>query len=286
MMITSLLGNGQKLDGGAMFGNVPRGLWASWCPPDEQGRIELACRAMLIEVGQNRILCETGIGAFMSPKFKDRFGLTSSRHELRESLVVQGVSEDSIDYIILSHLHFDHAGGLLSSYENGPLQLLFRNALYVVGREAWERALHPHARDRASYIPELQTLLLASGRLRIIEKNESSLQELPGIRFLFTSGHTPGQMHTVVANAHEQIVFAGDLIPGLAWVHLPVTMGYDRFAEQVIDEKRAWYDSLDLEKTWFFFTHDPACAMAKLSIRDGRMIDIDQTAELLKWSLT
>lgn len=265
MKLWSLLGNGQRLDGGAMFGNVPRALWSRWYEPDEDHRIDLACRAMLIcdEQGRN-ILFETGIGAFFEPKLKSRFGVQSDRHLLLENLEAIGRKPSDIDMVVLSHLHFDHAGGLLTAWsENGEPELCFSNAAYFVSEGAWQRACAPHARDKASFIPVLNHLLEKSGRLRIVtgERNHE-LGEC--FRFHYSDGHTPSMMLTEVATHRGPLVFAGDLIPGAAWVHLPITMGYDRFPERIIDEKTILLEDLHQRNGSLFFTHDPTLAMGKV----------------------
>src|SRR5690606_35285499 len=117
--ITSLEGNRQSLDGGAMFGNVPRALWQRWCPPDELGRIQLSCRCFLVEENGRKILLETGVGSFFSPELRERYGVVEEEHVLLRSLNEHGVTPDQIDVVLLSHLHFDHAGGLLTAYQEG-----------------------------------------------------------------------------------------------------------------------------------------------------------------------
>ena len=277
----SILGNSQRLDGGAMFGNAPRELWQRWCAPDEQNRIDLACRALLVQDDERRLLFETGIGAFFEPALRERFGVNEDEHVLLESLDRAGVSEDDIDVVVLSHLHFDHAGGLLSRWVDGePLRLHFPNARYVVGREAWERAQNPHPRDRASFIPDLHALLRASGRLEIVEaSNASPLGE--GYRFHVSNGHTPGMLLTEIEAAGGPIVFAGDLVPALPWVRRAITMGYDRYPELLIDEKAKLLDDLLERGGRLFFTHDPDCALASLA-RDerGRVVPVEQLREL------
>src|SRR3954465_8600710 len=153
---SSVLGNSQRLDGGAMFGNAPRALWSRWAPPDEAGRVALACRALLVDDGSRRILFETGIGTFFAPELRERYGVVEREHVLLQSLAELGLSDRDIDVVVLSHLHFDHAGGLLAPYRAGSkLELLFPRAEFIVGHSAFERARKPHLRDRASYIPEL-----------------------------------------------------------------------------------------------------------------------------------
>jgi glyoxylase-like metal-dependent hydrolase (beta-lactamase superfamily II) len=274
--LTSLLGNSQALDGGAMFGNAPKALWSRWLTPDDQNRVPLACRALLVEDGPRRILLETGIGAFFAPPLRQRFGVVEDRHVLLESLAAHGLTDADIDVVILSHLHFDHAGGLLSAWVDGEApRLLFPHATFVVGREAWERALRPHARDRASFIPELPALLEASGRLEIVD-GPTSAAAGPGFRFHTSHGHTPGLLLTEVDMPEGPVIFAGDLIPGTAWVHVPITMGYDRFPELLIDEKQALLSALVERGGRLFYTHDPAVALSGLR-RDaqGRFSAVD-----------
>lgn len=278
--LTSILGNSQRLDGGAMFGNAPKAVWAKWAPPDEHNRIALATRAMLVQDGARRILCETGIGAFFEPRLKARYGVIEEEHVLLRSLGDRGLSPDDIDVVVLSHLHFDHAGGVLSAYAEGEAPwLLFANATFIVSRGAWERAKQPHARDRASYVPEIARLLEASGRLELVESDASPTLG-DGYRFHYSNGHTPGMLLLEVRMAQGPVVFAGDLVPGTPWVHLPITMGYDRYPELLVDEKQALLEDLAARNGRLFYTHDPQVALSGVS-RDanGRFTAVDAIAE-------
>lgn len=267
--ISSLLGNSQHLDGGAMFGHVPKALWSKWLAPDDNNCVTLACRALLIEDGNKRILLETGIGAFFSPELKKRYGIHPEHHVLLDSLQSLGLSHTDIDVVILSHLHFDHAGGLLAAYqENNKSSLLFPNARYLVSLDAFTRAKAPHMRDKASFIPELTALLEASERMELITSEHSPTLGA-NYKFHFSHGHTPGLMLTEISTAEGPLVFAADLIPGVAWLHAPITMGYDRFPEKVVDEKEVLLDYLVAKEGRLFYTHDPKIALSNI-VRDDK----------------
>ncbi|WP_312320812.1 MBL fold metallo-hydrolase [Stenotrophomonas sp.] len=289
MKLWSIRGNSQKLDGGAMFGNAPRAVWEKWAAPDDLNRIELACRALLASpLAGKTVLFETGIGAFFEPKLRDRYGVQESRHVLIESLREAGFEHEDIDVVVLSHLHFDHAGGLLAPWSEGrELELLFPNATFLVGAEHWARALQPHPRDRASFIPELPQLLRDSGRLEIVEGPYSKALG-QSVRFSFSDGHTPGLMLAEIVGPEQVdgqprggVVFCADLIPGRSWVHVPITMGYDRNAELLIDEKRSFLEDKLARNVHLFFTHDPQVALAQV-VRDdkGRFATAHELGEL------
>ena len=289
MKLWSILGNSQKLDGGAMFGNAPRALWQRWATVDEANRIDLACRALLASpLNGKTVLFETGIGAFFDPALRERYGVVEARHVLLDSLADAGFSHEDIEVVVLSHLHFDHAGGLLAPWAEGEApRLLFPNAIFVVGKAHWQRALAPHPRDRASFIPELPALLQGSGRLELVEGDHSQALG-DAVRFHHSDGHTPGLMlaeivgpEVVDGQPHGGLVFCADLIPGRPWVHVPITMGYDRNAELLIDEKRAFLDDKLARNVHLYFTHDPGCALAQVTRDDkGRFATTREVAEL------
>ena len=281
MKLYSILGNSQKLDGGAMFGNAPKALWSRWIPADEQNRIDLCCRCLLVQEKTRTILFETGIGSFFTPKLKSRFGVVESEHMLLKNLSAIGLHHEDIDIIVLSHLHFDHAGGLLEAYQEGKdSELLFPNAQYIVSKKAMERAQNPHPRDRASFIPHLQPQLINSDRLHLVHTNKSELLGSK-YRFHYSDGHTPGLLCTEIETPQGPILVGADLIPGTAWVHIPITMGYDRYPELLIDEKSKILQSLAQRAGYVFFTHDHNTALAGIAKNDrGRFVIQDPLSAL------
>lgn len=271
--IQSVEGNRQRLDGGAMFGNAPRPLWEHWIEADLRHRIELACRAFLIHDLQEdrRILLEAGVGYSFDPKLRDRYGVEVPKgepHLLLANLQALGVASGDIDQIVISHLHFDHAGGLLSAWQGDPsaAHLVFENAEFIVGEKAWQRACAPHLRDKASFLPQLNRLLEASGRLRRVCPEEAS--DVLGADFSFhlSDGHTPGMLLTELQSRGQGVLFCADLIPGVPWVHLPITMGYDRFPEGLIDEKAVIVSRAHDNGTWLLLAHDARIAACRVGV--------------------
>jgi len=284
VLLTALSGNAYKLDGGGLFGHAPKALWQQWATPDENNRITLACRCLLAEgLEGKRVLFEAGIGDFFPPRLKERYGIGGEGYALLSELAQLGLGEEDIDVVVLSHLHFDHAGGLLSRNKNGHPTLRFPKARYVLSRRQFARATRPLARDAASYIPELPGLLADSGRLCLADElslaDESFL--LPYVhvadtqlawlsrhmRFRCSDGHTPGLLLAELkpTQGERPLVFSSDLVMGRPWIHLPICSGYERFSELLTEEKAQLYEKLPL----LFFTHDAGCPLVELTRGEG-----------------
>ncbi len=266
LRFTALEGNSMKLDGGAMFGNAAKAQWSRWMSSDDRNMIHIGSRSLLIETTHHKILFETGTGAYLSSNMKKRFWMEEDHHVLLASMGRIGVNHEDITHVILSHLHFDHAGGLLREWEEGRApELLFPNATFYVGKENFDRSCHPHLRDKASFIPGLTRLLEETGRLVLLDDKDELLLDEVTVDFAESHGHTPGMMLSYIRTPGQTLFFAGDMAPGHAWVHLPLTMGYDRFPEGLIDEKTLFFRRVLEENAWVFYTHDPVYAASKLS---------------------
>ncbi len=261
------------LDGGAMFGTVPRVLWEKSNPPDEKNRIPMEARALLLKSGDRRILIDTGNGADfitkygekLGSKFAEMYGLDASGPSLAKSLAQAGVKFEEITDVILTHFHFDHAGGGTTE-KNGQLVPTFPNATYYVQKANLETARNPNIREKASYFAANIDPLIQSGRLKVLEGPVENL--LPGISVLISNGHTQGQQLVKISDGQKTLLYCGDVVPTSSHVRLAWVMGYDLDPLTLIEEKTRLLAQAADENWYLFFEHDPYCDAAQIQ-RNG-----------------
>jgi glyoxylase-like metal-dependent hydrolase (beta-lactamase superfamily II) len=255
-----------RLDGGAMFGVVPKPLWERISPPDERNRIRLAMRAWLVRGGGRTILIDAGAGGKLDAKVADIYGFDGVP-SLDASLAAAGVAPEDIDLVIASHLHFDHAGGFTSRGPDGIVRPHFPNARYVVRRGEWDDACAPHERNRASYFADNYVPLAEAGCLNLVEGDG---EVVPGIRLRRTGGHTAHHQIIEIGEGEPTAVFVADLLPTTAHLPLPYIMAYDLYPMETLAFKRAFLREAAEREHLILFEHDPAIAAGYLRVRDGR----------------
>jgi len=248
------------LDGGAMFGVVPKTLWSKSAEVDELNRISMVTRTLLLESADKKILIDTGNGDKWQPRFKEMFKIDVDGYILHESLQKMGVQVEEITDVICTHLHFDHVGGN-TRLVNGVLEPSFPNARYWIQRENFELANHPNDKDRASYLSENWELLRENGMLEILN-GEQELFE--GIRLEIVHGHTRGQQLPVISDGHNTIIYGGDLFPMKTHIPIPWIMAYDNEPLLSAAEKKRILPGLLDRDASIFFEHDPATVACKL----------------------
>ena len=256
-----------RLDGGAMFGVVPKVLWERVSPPDEKNRIELALNCLLVRDGKRTIIVETGMGEKWGPKEREIYALRSSGG-LREELLRRGVAPESVDVVILTHLHFDHAGGATIARNPGEVVPAFPNATYYVQREEWEFATHANERTRASYLPENFQPLFQEGMLRFLQGEE---EVLPGISVLPLPGHTPGLQGVLLRSGGMTALFPSDLIPTVAHLPIPYIMGYDVLPLTTLETKKRIFPRALREGWRLLLVHEPATPIGVLQEDKGKI---------------
>ena len=262
----ALEGGHQHLDGGAMFGVVPKPLWERRIPADARNRIPLALRCLLVEHDGGLVLIDTGLGNKESDKFRDIYGVENAgaggRTRLEDALAALGHRPEDVRWVINTHLHFDHAGGDTFRDGDGAVRPAFPRATYVVQRRELEFARHTNERTAASYLPhnfEVIAFQLVDGEVEV----------LPGIHCLPTPGHVPYHQSVLVESGGERVCFLADLVPTTAHLPLPWIMGYDLEPLVTLESKRRLYARAEAEGWLLCFEHDPAVVAGRLG-REGK----------------
>jgi glyoxylase-like metal-dependent hydrolase (beta-lactamase superfamily II) len=263
--LVSLVDGFFRLDGGAMFGVVPKPLWEKRAPADARNRIQLGLRPLLVR-GEQTMIIDAGIGGKMDAKSVDIYAIDRTRH-LDDALAEAGVTRADIDIVLASHLHFDHAGGFTERQASGAIVPAFPNARYVVRTAEWNDATHPHERNRASYLAENFVPLADAGVVDFVAGDETIM---PGVRVVRTGGHTMHHQIVYIESAGRTAVFAADLIPTIAHIDEPWIMGYDLYPMDTLAFKRTFVrEAIDREYL-IFFEHDPTVAAGYMRENRGK----------------
>ncbi|MCC4212217.1 MBL fold metallo-hydrolase [Leeuwenhoekiella parthenopeia] len=258
MVIHAIEAGNFKLDGGAMFGVVPKSLWTRTNPADANNMIDIAARCMLIEEGNRLILIDTGMGDKQSEKFFG-FYYPWGDDTLEKSLKSKGFHPDDITDVFLTHLHFDHSGGCIKWAEDGKTPVpVFKNATYWSNKDHWEWATKPNAREKASFLSENILPIEQSGQLRFIEKTGKTFLENSDLGFgiLFADGHTDKQMIPHITYKDKTLVFAADLLPTAGHLPLPYVMGFDTRPLLTLGEKEEFLNQAADHNYYLWLEHD------------------------------
>jgi glyoxylase-like metal-dependent hydrolase (beta-lactamase superfamily II) len=274
--VHAIQAGGQRLDGGAMFGVVPKPLWERRIPADERNRIQLGMRCLLIEHPSGLILIDSGAGNKENAKFHDIYGVENAgangRTALEDGLAQVGVSPEQIAFLISTHLHFDHAGGNTFIDEAGVVRPTFPRARYFVQRGEYEFATHPNERTAASYFDRNYVPTLESGQLELLE-GESEIVD--GIGVIVTPGHVPYHQSIVIRSGGETAIFLGDLVPTHAHLPLPWIMGYDVEPLVTLESKRGLLKRVEQENWTVIFEHDAVVPWGRVQF-DGKAYSLRQ----------
>ena len=258
----------QRLDGGAMFGVVPKPLWEKRIAPDPRNRIPLAMRCLLIEHPDGLVLIDTGLGNKEDPKFMDIYGVenrgATGPTQLEDALAEAGYRADEVKWVINTHLHFDHAGGntCLRPSDGSTVRVSFPNATYCVQRGDLEFARHANERTRASYLPHNYEPLASAGRFKLLEGDS---EVLPGIRTRLVPGHVPFLQGVLLESGGESLFYLADLMPTRHHLPLPWIMGYDVEPLRTLESKRLLLREALADGWRLFFEHDAEVVMGRLT---------------------
>jgi glyoxylase-like metal-dependent hydrolase (beta-lactamase superfamily II) len=263
--LTPLLDGYFRLDGGAMFGVVPKTLWQRRIPADERNRITMAMRPLLVR-GERLMIIDAGCGDKMDARSADIYAF-DRRENLDVTMARAGVRAEDIEIVLASHLHFDHAGGFTARDATGLVRPRFPNARYLANAGEWEDATHPHERNRASYFAENYVPLREAGVLDLMEDDQVAA---PGVRVRRTGGHTRFHQIVYLESGGKTAVFAADLLPTTAHVDVPWIMAYDLYPMETLEFKRAFVAEAIEREYIIFFEHDPVVAAGIIRETNGR----------------
>jgi glyoxylase-like metal-dependent hydrolase (beta-lactamase superfamily II) len=258
-----------KLDGGAMFGVVPKTLWSRGIPADEKNRIQMTMRCMLIKSKSTGkiYLIDNGLGTKFNDKLMKIYQVDFSKHTMEKSFQEHGFSFDDVTDVIFTHLHFDHCGGTSFFDEDGNSHFTFPNAQYHVTKAHWETATNPNAREKASFLPENINPLKESNKVNLVDEGH---EFEPGLSTIVVNGHTLGQQLPLIEGDGKKLCFVADLLPTHVHVPLPWVMGYDMYPAETLKEKEEFLQRSVEEDFNLYLEHDYYKEIMKLGFNDGK----------------
>ncbi|MEX0719384.1 MAG: MBL fold metallo-hydrolase [Balneolaceae bacterium] len=267
-----------RLDGGAMFGVVPKTLWSRNLPADHKNRIPMTMRCLLIKSNNTGkiYLVDNGAGTKFDDKMKGIYQLDQEKKNLEKSFKEHGFTFEDVTDLIFTHLHFDHCGGTTYYNDEGELDLLFPNAEYYVVESHWKNATNPNAREKASFLPENIDPLSNTDRLHLVEEGH---EYEPGLSTIIANGHTIGQQLPKIEADGKTLVFVADLLPTHVHTPLPWVMGYDMYPVQTLNEKETFLQQAAQENWYLYLEHDSEKEIIRID-SNGRKYSVSETLHL------
>ena len=263
------------LDGGAMFGIIPKPVWEKKVPADELNRVNMVTRSLLLVSDEKKILIDTGNGTKWEEKYKKIYDINTDQYNIEKSLGKYGFSSEQITDVICTHMHFDHIGGN-TKIKSGEVVPTFPNAKYWISEENWKLANHPSQKDAGSFIEHDWKVLAENQMIEIIDGREPFIE---GIETFVTHGHTPGLLHPIVSDGSNKLFYGADIFPMVAHIPIPWVMAYDVQPVVTMEEKQKLLQKMEREDWILFFEHDPhiqACSVHK----DGKHYKLNKKIKI------
>ena len=263
------------LDGGAMFGIIPKPVWEKKVSVDELNRVNMVTRSLLLVSDEKKILIDTGNGTKWEEKYKQIYDINTDQYNIEKSLGKYGFSSEQITDVICTHMHFDHIGGN-TKIKSGEVVPTFPNAKYWISKENWKLANHPSQKDAGSFIEHDWKVLAENQMIEIIDGREPFIE---GIETIVTHGHTPGLLHPIVSDGSNKLFYGADIFPMVAHIPIPWVMAYDVQPVVTMEEKQKLLQKMEREDWILFFEHDPhiqACTVHK----DGKHYKLNKEIKI------
>ena len=263
------------LDGGAMFGIIPKPVWEKKVSADELNRVNMVTRSLLLVSDEKKILIDTGNGTKWEEKYKQIYNINTDQYNIEKSLGKYGFSSEQITDVICTHMHFDHIGGN-TKIKSGEVVPTFPNAKYWISEENWKLANHPSQKDAGSFIEHDWKVLAENQMIEIIDGREPFIE---GIETFVTHGHTPGLLHPIVSDGSNKLFYGADIFPMVAHIPIPWVMAYDVQPVVTMEEKQKLLQKMEREDWILFFEHDPhiqACSVHK----DGKHYKLNKEIKI------